>query len=150
MSSQTNARAIFTLRTADAGGISATTVNDAFPEDTSTRLVAAWEALAGSGAFYVDGTSVTIPADDEPAPSNITDLNIGAQWGETFHLNGHIAEIRYYSTRLTDQQLEDMSNGIFPVELRHKNAALGHNSTDLRHKDTTIQHNDTTLGLQGG
>jgi len=37
------------------------------------------------------------------------------QYNSSNYLNGHIAEIRYYNTRLTNEQLENLSNGIFPT-----------------------------------
>ena len=54
--------------------------------------------------------SVTVPASN-----TFTTLTVGASGiGNAEYWNGTIAEIRYYNTRLTDTELEDMSNGTFP------------------------------------
>lgn len=66
---------------------------------------------------YQEGISIGTELDVAVGSGDpLTELQIGGI-GTAVILNGHIAEIRYYNTRLTNQQLEDMSNGIFPSEL---------------------------------
>jgi hypothetical protein len=97
-------------------------------------------------AMYIDGvagtpdTLVTLP------PTTAADiLYVGRELPATpKYLNGHIAEIRYYDTRLTNEQLEGMSNGIFPggsgttkVSMRRRanDAALWYQNMNLKRED---------------
>ncbi len=66
--------------------------------------------------LFYDGTRKATGDQSGVVPVGISALHVGQSWSEASQLNGHIAEIRYYNTRLTNQQLEDMSNGIFPSE----------------------------------
>ena len=72
---------------------------------------------AADGAFYIDGAQEETSSSAGLAlPISPTVLGIGrSDSAASNYLNGHIAEIRYYNTRLTNQQLEDMSNGTFPT-----------------------------------
>lgn len=54
--------------------------------------------------------------------NTITRFTVGGTGiAATETITGHIAEIRYYNTRLTNAQLADMSNGIFPPESGGRN-----------------------------
>ena len=81
-----------------------------------TRIVSGYDSSSGLAA-YVDGVAgppdLTITVPDNA--TDFTTFNVGSRYLPSAYLNGHIAEIRYYNERLTDAQLEDMSNGIFPT-----------------------------------
>ena len=65
--------------------------------------------------FYIDGSLIATDSDTGGAlTTDATTVNVGSNRLDAAQLNGHIAEIRYYASRLTNQQLEDMSNGVFP------------------------------------
>jgi hypothetical protein len=74
---------------------------------------------------------------------------VGDLSGTSFPYNGLIHEIRYYDERLDNDTLLDMSNGIFPAELRHKNEALRHQRAALSHQSTSLRHKRTTLRHEG-
>jgi len=88
---------------------------------TFARTVVGW----ATDDFYNitdGGTAVTDTSGS--APTTISKLQIGAYFNAANSLNGHIAEIRYYDTRLTNAQLEDMSNGVFPSGLSNNMIAV--------------------------
>lgn len=63
---------------------------------------------------YLDGANETTDTSWDLRSTQYTGLYVGQNTLKQ-SWNGHIAEIRYYNTRLTNAQLENMSNGIFPT-----------------------------------
>ena len=113
LSATTNSRAATILRKDSGTQFAATSANNAIASGSVHKVAYAY-ALADH-AHYVDGVvtgTLTDPTNLVP-PTSITHLYVGSN-GSGGHINGHIAEIRYYNTRLTDTELEDISNGIFP------------------------------------
>lgn len=92
-----------------------------FTEGEVVRAVLGY--AANDMAAYVNGSSAgTEETVDLPAgPFNRIDIGNDRNGGAEY--NGVISEIRYYDTRLTNAELEDMSNGTFPV----LDAGLGFN-----------------------
>ena len=65
-------------------------------------------------AGYVNGSSTfTDTSAALPIYADLSTMRLASQTGTNL-INGLIKEIRYYDSRLTDAQLEDMSNGTFP------------------------------------
>ncbi|MGY8962535.1 MAG: phage head spike fiber domain-containing protein [Rhodospirillales bacterium] len=65
---------------------------------------------------FINGSAAAVQ--DEPYVDtrwDMTALNVGSSGGGN-SMQGHIAEIRGYNTRLTEAELEDLSNGIFPID----------------------------------
>jgi hypothetical protein len=64
---------------------------------------------------YFDGTGATADT-SVTLDAHTAQFNVGHEVSATPTnvWNGHIAHIRYYNERITDSDLEDMSNGIFP------------------------------------
>jgi hypothetical protein len=84
-----------------------------FANEASPRI--AWAYQENDLMGYYDGTAEAAPITTmTPLVNDIDELHIGQAGSETLQLNGLIKEIRYYDERLTDDQLLDMSNGIFP------------------------------------
>jgi hypothetical protein len=99
--------------TASSGGDGCTMLpNLTLTLDTDIQAVVGF--AENDSVLYVDGnqeatdTTCALLNDDQ-----IT-LFVGQSRSGTAHLNGLIKEIRYYDTRLTNEQLLDLSNGIFP------------------------------------
>jgi hypothetical protein len=66
-------------------------------------------------AMYVNG--VADGTDTSAAfPINLAmmELDIGHRQVDTVHRNGPIGQVRYYKAPANDEELEDISNGIFP------------------------------------
>ena len=71
------------------------------------------QAESMNGATVVTSSDVTAL----PTKAEMTSVQVGAGIvGASQQFIGHIEEIRYYDERLTDAQLEDMSNGVFPAD----------------------------------
>jgi hypothetical protein len=62
----------------------------------------------------VDGVLQTPVATDVDPSTTLLTFAIGRAYNEGSYWNGVIKELRCYDTRITDGQLEDISNGIFP------------------------------------
>ena len=63
---------------------------------------------------YTDGSSAGTDTSVDPNPGPFDEFQINADRNGGNEWNGVIGSIRYYDERLTDEQLEDMSNGVFP------------------------------------
>ncbi len=63
---------------------------------------------------YVDGTRVGTGDQAGNVPVGVSEIDVGQNASNTEQFNGHIAEIRYYDSRLPNEVLEGISNGIFP------------------------------------
>jgi hypothetical protein len=95
------------------------------------------------------GTVATDTTVDVPISTLPDTLIVGADSAFVGDWNGTISEIRYYDERLDNDTLLDMSNGIFPADLRHKNEALRHQRVALSHQSTSLRHKRTTLRHEG-
>ena len=101
------------IRTA-ASNNAISSAGNSWPEDgTFIAVATAYEISNANG--YVDGVVFSTIAQPLGLPTDVDRFYVGANYEGLDPLNGHIAEIRYYNTRHTDAELEDMSNGIFPT-----------------------------------
>jgi hypothetical protein len=101
-------------------GLGATAIlSGSAPSDAEngTRIVFAF--AENDCIQYLDGSANGTDTSTNAVTGSITSLYIGRSIGGSYW-NGLIKEIRYYNTRLTNTQLEDMSNGEFPPELTSK------------------------------
>lgn len=67
-------------------------------------------------AMYIDGSKEPATSDTDcilPVAANVTSFNISSI-SAGVSLNGNLQELRFYNTRLTDEQLLEMSQGNFP------------------------------------
>lgn len=123
-----------------------TSNTNAYSAGVESQAAMAYDLDADEASLVIDGGTVATSSlfdTTEPAPDA---FHVGFRGSNNLrYVNGHIAELRYYDQRLTDQQIQDMSNGIFPTGTRHLGSQLRHNAQTLRHKDTSLVHNDTSL-----
>lgn len=117
-------------------------------ETGSRRLVTGW--AENDMAAYLDGVSIGTDTTTDGALVGLSHLYVGADHNGSPVMNGIISEIRYYDERLDNDTLLDLSNGIFPAELRHKSEALRHQRVALSHQSTSLRHKRTTLRHEGG
>ena len=99
-----------------ANGTTTLTLNHPDNEGLNTSIKCAGAIKVNDAEFYVNGTRTGTGDQTVSMPVGMTTLTVGNRPAAARAVNGHIAEIRYYNTRLTNDQLEDMSNGIFPSE----------------------------------
>ena len=96
------------------GNIDQWTLQDtgSFTQGVSSKI--AWAMELNDGILYVDGgLAGTNNPDTSGTMPTITELSFGSDIPSFSGAsrNVHIAELRYYNERLTNTQLEDMSNG---------------------------------------
>ncbi len=104
---------VFQIR---SGGVlqSASAIVDAMLPPWNGKIAGAY--ALNDVIHYTDG--VASAHDTSSAlPVTLDNIVIGNAVGNNYW-NGNIAEVRYYDTRLDNETLEDMSNGIFPSEGR--------------------------------
>ena len=94
--------------------------------------------------YYQDGS--IIGAQDTTADLPTIDrLNIGSNYENSQHWNGHIKEIRYYNERKANTWLENASNGNFAESKRHNLETLTHNDETLQHNKQDRRHNRVNM-----
>jgi hypothetical protein len=97
----------------NAAGENALTAATSNSVTENTEFLTAAGYATDDAAIYTDGIQTATDTLVDP-PSGLLTFDIGHAQNDTIILNGLIKEIRYYNTRLTNTQLEDMSNGTFP------------------------------------
>lgn len=101
---------IFTVTSAGDNGAALSPLNLELETDIQTAVGFSVDDLAN----YVDGALVASDNTCAALADAQTRIQIGSYTVSPVHLNGLVTEVRFYDTRLTDAQLEAMSNGVFP------------------------------------
>ena len=89
-------------------------LNNAYPAGVEVGHASAYSA--GDLQAYFNGVAGNAASHTLSSTATVDRIWLGSQpaSGGIGHFNGHIAEVRYYNTRLTNAELEAMSLGTFP------------------------------------